>query len=151
MNSSKSSREYPARPLVGVGVVVIGPLGVLLIKRGKPPRPGSWSLPGGAQKLGETVHAAAQREVLEETGLKVEVQGLVDVVDSINPDDNGDIRYHYTLVDVVAHPIGGEIRPGGDADDAKWVSFEDLEAIELWSETRRVIALGAEMSAALPD
>ena len=97
------TREFPDRPIAGVGVVVLGAKGVLLVKRAKPPRQGQWSLPGGAQKLGETVFEAARRETLEETGLEIEVLGLIDVVDSIASDDGGgEIRYHYTLIDVLA-------------------------------------------------
>jgi 8-oxo-dGTP diphosphatase len=146
-----SPREYPERPLVGVGVVILGPEGVVMIQRGKPPRAGSWSLPGGAQKLGETVNAAALREAKEETGLDIEVIGLVDVVDSIRPDETGAIQYHYTLVDVVARSIGGELAAGGDAMDAKWVTLAALEEMELWSETVRVIELAGEMADTLTD
>jgi len=112
----------------------------VLIKRGKPPRAGSWSLPGGAQKLGETVHAAAIREIREETCLDACIGGLVDVVDSISPEPDGRIKYHYTLVDVWA-TVTGDAEPcaGGDAADARWVALHELEALNLWSETTRVI------------
>lgn len=143
-------REYPDRPIVGVGVVVLGPDGVLLIRRAKPPRQGQWSLPGGAQKIGETVFNAARREVLEETGLEVEILGLVDVVDSIRPDDAGNVRYHFTLVDVVAVAAGpGTPVAGSDADEVAWMTLEDISGLELWTETERIIALAAEMAAAL--
>lgn len=139
--TENTGREYPLRPLIGVGAIVVGNKGVVLIKRGKPPRLGSWSLPGGAQKIGETVNEAARREIKEETGLDVEVQGLVDVVDSISPaEKDGRIRYHYTLVDVWATANGNhDPVAGGDAADARWVSLDMLDELELWSETRRVI------------
>ena len=102
--TENTGREYPQRPLIGVGAIIVGDRGVVLIKRGKPPRLGSWSLPGGAQKVGETVNEAARREIREETGLDAEVKGLVDVVDSISAaEDDGRIRYHYTLIDVPGH------------------------------------------------
>ena len=91
------SREYPEFPMVGVGVVVWKDEEVLLIQRGKPPRVGSWSLPGGRQELGETTREAGVREVLEETGLSVEIKDLIDVVDSINHDDDGRVRLQYYL------------------------------------------------------
>ena len=84
---------YPERPLIGVGVVVFKGDRVLLIQRGKAPRIGSWSLPGGRQRLGETVRQAAQREVLEESGLEVEIVGLLDVVDSLTHDETGRLEY----------------------------------------------------------
>ena len=144
-------REYPLRPLIGVGVVVLGPAGFLMIQRGKPPREGSWSLPGGAQKLGETVFETAKREALEETGIEVEVVGLLDVVDSIRKDDVGSVQYHYTLVDVAARPIGGKLCAGGDAADAGWFALKDVASLGLWSETVRIIELALEMAEALPD
>ncbi len=137
------SREYPDRPMVGVGVVVWRGGDVLLIRRGKPPREGSWSLPGGRQRLGETVREAALREVREETGLEVEITGLVDVVDSITRDRAGEVRYHYTLVDFSAEWKAGEARAGGDAAEVAWVPQERLGQYSLWSETTRIIALAA--------
>lgn len=148
--ASKNSREFPDRPLVGVGVVIVGKPGVVLIKRGKPPRVGSWSLPGGAQKLGETVNQAAQREASEETGLNVEVRGLVDVVDSITRSDDDRVQYHYTLVDVFATTDDASIPvAGGDAADAKWVSISDIAKLNLWEETERVILKAHAMWQAL--
>jgi len=140
-----SSRSYPERPIVGIGAVVMGPTGILLIKRGKPPRKGSWSLPGGAQKLGETVDEAARREVKEETGLEVDILGLIDVVDSIRRDDDGAIEFHYTLVDVAATLSGGALAAGSDASDARWFSLEEIAEMNLWSETQRIIVLAVKM------
>jgi len=134
--------EYPNRPLVGVGVVVIKDGRVLLIRRGKPPRAGAWSLPGGRQRLGETVRAAARRELREETGVEAAVTELLDVVDSITRDDGGAIAYHYTLVDFLAEWRAGEVRAGGDAAEAIWAGVEDLDPFEFWDETLRLIRLG---------
>ena len=92
------SRDYPDRPICGVGIVVFHQQKVLLIRRGKPPRQGEWSIPGGKQKLGETLQQAARREVQEETGLKLGPLMLVDVVDSILKDSQGQIQYHYSLL-----------------------------------------------------
>ena len=89
VTSHSDLRTYPDRPVVGVGAVVWRDDRFLLVRRGKPPNQGQWSLPGGAQQLGETVFEAARREVMEETALDVEVLGLVDVVDGIKADNEG--------------------------------------------------------------
>ena len=108
-------RLYPDRPIVGIGIVVFKGPEVLLIQRGKPPRLGQWSLPGGVQELVETVHEAARREVAEETGVDIDIVGLIDTVDSIQRDESGRVRYHYTLIDVAAVWRDGEPRAGSDA------------------------------------
>lgn len=132
-------REYPDRPWVGIGVVVFRDDNVLLIQRGKPPRKGQWSLPGGAQRLGETAVAAAKREVKEETALDISVLGLIDVVDSIQKDDAGSVQYHYTLVDFVAVAKNGDAVAGDDAQAAIWVRLPQLVDYALWPETVRII------------
>ena len=96
------SREYPPRPIVGIGVAVLRPGAVLLARRGRPPNLGAWSLPGGAQELGETAEAAARRELAEETGLSVGPLLLAANVDSIHRDPDGRVRYHYTIIDFCA-------------------------------------------------
>jgi ADP-ribose pyrophosphatase YjhB (NUDIX family) len=137
---SSSSREFPARPIVGIGVAVLRAASVLLIRRGRPPAEGSWSLPGGAQKLGETAEAAARRELAEETGLCVGALFLAGCVDSIHGDPDGRIRFHYTIVDFCARYAGGEARPGGDAVEVAWVDRGRLDALGVWSEAQRVIS-----------
>lgn len=139
MNSQSDSRQNPDRPIVGVGVVVWRDDRFLLVRRGKEPNKGQWSIPGGAQKLGETVYAAAAREVLEETGLTVDVRGLVDVVDGIMTGDEGEVIYHYTLVDVVALSPEGEPVAADDAEAVGWFKLEDLLQLQLWTETERII------------
>ena len=145
------SREYPERPLIGVGVVVLDAENVLMIQRSKPPRQGGWSLPGGVQKLGETVYETSIREVKEETNIEVQIVGLIDVVDSIHRDKVGAVKYHYTLVDVLARSIGGELAAGDDAFDAEWVATQDIAGMELWSETKRIIQLAIEMAEIISD
>ncbi len=138
------SREFPERPIVGVGVIVFKGADVLLVRRGKPPRAGEWSIPGGAQELGETVAEAAVREIREETGLEINVQGLVDVVDLIRPSDDPNragIRHHYTLVDLVATWSAGDPVAGDDVTEARWIPAEDVAELGLWAETVRVISL----------
>lgn len=132
-------REYPHRPIPAVGAVVWNDGRVLLIRRAKPPNAGAWSLPGGAQEIGETVAETAVREVREETGTEIDVVGLVDVVDSVHRDENGRVRFHYTLIDVAARWRSGDILAGSDATDVAWVAPEDLPVLDLWDETLRII------------
>lgn len=139
--------DYPNRPLIGVGVVVFKRDKVLLIRRGKEPRKGGWSLPGGRQRLGETVRETALREVREETGLEAEVTALLDVVDSINRDAERKIAYHYTLIDFLAEWRAGEARSGGDAAAVAWADPAALDPYELWDETIRLIRMGLERRA----
>lgn len=134
------SREYPARPIVGIGIVVLRPGAVLLARRGRPPNQGAWSLPGGAQELGETAEDAARRELREETGLAVGPLLLAANVDSIHRDPDGRVRYHYTIIDFAARWEGEEAAPAGDITDLAWAPFEALDEYDLWSEARRVIA-----------
>lgn len=124
------SREYPEAPRVGVGAVVLKDGHVLLIRRNRPPAEGKWSIPGGLVNLGETTEAAAVREVAEESGLTVRLHGLAGVVERIIADPDGRVRYHYVLIDYVATPESGELRPGSDAADARWVLMKDLGRYE---------------------
>lgn len=133
------SRQYPARPIVGVGAIVWRGDKVLLVRRAKSPRMGAWSLPGGAQKAGETVFEAARREVREETAIAIRVLGLVDVVDSIRHDAHGRVQYHYTLVDVHAEWETGEPRADTDVSEAAWFAREAIPPLGMWAETVRVI------------
>lgn len=137
-------REYPRRPWVGVGVVVFHGDLVLLIQRGRPPREGQWGLPGGAQNLGETLLEAAAREVLEETGLVAHPKSVITALDGISRDDQGAVRFHYTLVEVLAECDGGHPTAGDDALAARWVPLEDVANYVSWGETLRVIMLAAE-------
>jgi ADP-ribose pyrophosphatase YjhB (NUDIX family) len=130
--------------LVGVGIVVLRADSnlprVLLIRRGRPPGQGAWSLPGGAQRLGETLEQAARRELLEETGLTVGTLCLAAVVDSIHHNEFGTVQYHYSIVDFAARFTGGEAVCGGDAADIVWAADNDFDRLDLWHEARRAIA-----------
>lgn len=137
-------REYPRRPFVGVGVVVLHDENVLLIRRGNPPRAGEWSLPGGAQHVGETVRETAVREVREETGVEIIEPHFLEVIDAIIRDDAGAPRYHYTLIDFWAEWRSGEPYAADDAQHAEWVPLSELENLGLWSKTVEVIRAAQE-------
>jgi len=139
IDTNENPRAYPDRPYVGVGVVVFRGKDVLLAQRGKKPRLHSWSIPGGAQELGETVEDAAHREIREETGLEIELLGLVEVVNSINRDDDERVQFHYTLIDFVAEWKGGNLVAGDDAADARWVPIKEIDDYNLRPLTQDVI------------
>lgn len=133
------SLPEPDRPTVGVGVVVVRDGHVLMIRRGKAPRYGEWSIPGGTQELGETVRETALREVLEETGITVTNLRLLDVVDAFGRHPDGRLRTQWTLVDFAGDWVAGHPIAGGDAMEAKWVPSREIDALGLWSETIRII------------
>ncbi|MFP4152547.1 MAG: NUDIX hydrolase [Alkalispirochaeta sp.] len=137
------SREYPSRPFIGVGVVVLKEDTVLLIRRGKPPREGEWSLPGGSQHVGETVRETAAREVFEETGITIGEPRFLEVIDAIIPDDEGRVRFHYTLIDFAAEWRDGEAVAADDASHAEWIPLEEVDRLELWEKTKEIIRAAA--------
>lgn len=140
-----SAREYPDRPICGVGVVCFKDDLVLLVKRKKPPVVWEWSIPGGGQELGETTREAALRELKEETGVEARLIGLIDVIDTVREDDDGRVQYHYTLVDFAAEWVSGEPVADDDVSDALWVPLVEIEARGLWTETIRVIREASAM------
>jgi len=132
------------RPVPAVGVVCFRENEVLLIKRGTPPRVGEWSLPGGRIEPGEPVKMAALRELREETNVEAEIISLVDVVDAIFENRAGDqITRHYVLVDFVARWVSGEPIAGDDAAQARFFHQSDLNSLNMWEETLRVIDAAA--------
>ena len=131
--------EYPERPIAGVGVVVFRNEEGLLGKRKKAPYKGQWSIPGGKQRVGETVTQAARRELLEETGVEVNELTLIDVIDIIVPDEEGKILYHFIVADYRAHWKSGECSPRDDAQDVKWFNLNKLGSISLLDKTRKII------------
>ena len=142
-----TDREYPPRPIVGIGIVVLKDDHVLLIRRAKPPNVGSWSLPGGAQELGETTEQAARRELEEETGVSVGPLHLAAVVDNIRPDATGRVHYHYTIIDYAGRWEAGEPRAGSDVGEAVWARLDALDAFGLWHEAHRVIGIARRLLA----
>jgi 8-oxo-dGTP diphosphatase len=153
MNAAEAprrSREYPERPIVGVGAVIVQDGKVVLIRRRYEPLAGQWSLPGGTLELGETLEAGTAREMLEETGLVVEVGPVIEVFDRIMLDDARRVRYHFVLVDYLCWPVAGELRAGSDVDDAAFVSPAELTGYGLTKKATAVIERGLELARKAP-
>jgi len=126
-------REYPAAPLVGVAAVVVRGDEILLVRRGREPLRGMWSLPGGLLELGETTADGVAREVLEETGVRVQPVEIVATIDRIIRDDDGRVRYHYVLVEwlcFVEPDYTGALVCGDDADEAVWVKRSEISSVK---------------------
>lgn len=158
----RHSREYPARPIVGVGAVIIttprdapflgsaypspSPFGVVLVKRRFEPLAGRWSLPGGTVEVGETLEQAAAREIVEETGLQVSIGPVVEVFDRIVREPDGRVRFHFVLVDYLCSTIGGHLQPASDVEDAALAHPEGLDAFNLTDKALAVIRRAFEMA-----
>jgi len=136
---TEEERRYPKRPLVGVGALILRRDRILMAQRGKDPLKGSWSLPGGALELGESLAAAVCREVLEETGLVVETVKFFEVFERIIRDAAGAPEYHYVLIDYVCRVTGGKLFPGDDVSAVDWVRRRDLPTLQITEGTLAVI------------
>jgi 8-oxo-dGTP diphosphatase len=137
-------REYPDRPFLGVGAIIVRDGKVLLARRGNPPLKGEWSIPGGLVELGETSRQAIVREVREETGLEVEPTKLVEVFERILRDHESRVEYHYVLIDYLCRIISGNARAASDVDEICWASVSDLENMSVAPETCVVIRKALE-------
>lgn len=134
-----NERSYPDRPWLGVGGIVFQDDRVLLVKRGKEPGKGRWSIPGGVVDLGETIETAVRREVEEETGLQVEVSAFIEVFERILPDPQGKILYHYVVLDYLCRLSGGLLQAGSDAAEAGFFPLDHLGPFNLHQDTEGVI------------
>ena len=143
-------RQYPDRPYVGVGAVIVRDGQVLIVKRKYDPLAGQWSIPGGAVEVGETLEASITREMLEETGLQIEVGPVIEVFDRITREEDGRVRYHFVLVDYLCWPVGGELMPGSDVADARFVDPADLPQYQLTTKATDVIARALELDRDAP-
>jgi mutator protein MutT len=142
-------RDYPDRPLVGVGAIIIDDNRVLLARRANPPLQGEWSIPGGLVEIGETTRDAIIREVLEETALRVEVVTLVEVFERIVRNNQSRVQYHYVLLDYRCRVLGGQAQAGSDVSELRWATLDELELLSVAPESCAVIrkALEANKSA----
>jgi len=140
------AREYPDRPVVGVGGVVIEDGRALLIKRGSEPLLGQWSIPGGTLELGESLQHGVARELLEETGLEVQVLDMIEAFDRIfldpaapNAGDRSRPKYHYVIVDYLCERLAGEAKAGSDVTDIAYAREDELEKFHMTSTATRVL------------
>src|SRR5215469_1108034 len=132
-------REYPERPIVAVGGVVIHDSRVLLIRRGQPPLEGRWSIPGGILEIGERIAEGIERELREETGVRVRVLDLIEIYEKVLRDKQNEAKYHFVILDYACEFVEGTARAGGDVTEAAWVREEQLDSLALTTAAKRVI------------
>ena len=150
--SAPIQRRYPAAPLVGVAAAVFDGAGrVLLVQRGRPPRAGSWGLPGGLLDLGERLADGAVREVREESGIDIRIGGIAGVFEPITRDDAGEIEYHYVVVDFWASYVSGVATAQDDAAAVAWVSMDQLGAYHLHPDSQQVVEDAQRLWAVAPQ
>jgi len=135
-------RDYPDRPLLGVGAVIVRNEQVLVVRRSHPPLQGQWSVPGGLVETGETTREALIREIREETSLIVEPLDLVEVFERILRDGDSRVQYHFVVIDYLCRIVSGEACPGTDVSEIRWVPLEKLQELGITPETRDVIHKG---------
>ena len=136
---TKSDGSYPELPRVAVGAVVFKDHKVLLVRRGKPPAEDLWAIPGGRVEIGETLPVAAEREILEETGITIHAREPIYTFDVIERDASGRTRFHYVIVDLIGEYVRGNIRAGDDAVAARWVSSDEMPFLKVSSKTRQLL------------
>lgn len=138
-------REYPDQPIIGVGGIIFNSDTILLVKRDKAPGKGEWSLPGGAVELGETLLEALEREIEEETSLKVKIRDLVRVLERITHDNNGEIQFHYVIADYWGWSTSGTPSAGSDVSDTKFINLSQIKDMDLNNEVVQTIKMAVEM------
>ena len=137
-------RDYPDRPLLGVGAIIVQNERILLARRANPPLQDEWSIPGGLVETGETIQEALVREAREETGLEIEPVKLVEVFERILRDKEARVQYHFVLINYLCRVVSGEAQASSDVSDVVWVAAHKLESYSVAEETCRVVrrALG---------
>jgi ADP-ribose pyrophosphatase YjhB (NUDIX family) len=135
----RRDREYPSHPLVGTGALIHRAGRVFLLRRRWPPNEGYWAFPGGLVEPGESVQDAVLREVKEETGLKIKLDSLLDVVTDIHLDEAGRVKYHYVIVDYTATPSGQRVRLNDESSSWGWFTPDEIKKIKVSRNTRECV------------
>lgn len=135
----RSRREYPEHPLIGVGGFIHKDGKILLIKRRFEPNKGRWSLPGGLMEIGEDPEGAARREVREELGIEVRVEGLFQVSNEVIRDDKGKVKYHFVLVDYLMTPLRDEITLNEESEEYRWFEPQAVEGLDVSKNTHLIV------------
>jgi ADP-ribose pyrophosphatase YjhB (NUDIX family) len=132
-------RLYPQAPVASVGAIIIRHDKILLVKRGRQPSKGLWSIPGGAIELGESARNALKREVKEECGIDIRVGPIFDIVDKVTRDRKGRIVYHYIIIDFIAKYVKGSLKAATDITDVSWFSPREMAKLAMPARTRQVV------------
>jgi len=141
MNESpgNDNRWYPEHPMVAVGAIIFRGERILLIKRSNESGKGRWSIPGGRLELGETLYEAARREVHEECSIEIEIERVFNTTDRIIRDEEGNVKFHFVLVDVIAKYASGETKAQSDAEECRWVTTGELVGLDIVERLRQVL------------
>ncbi len=132
-------RRYPKSPRVSAHVMVRKDNKVLLIKRGGEPYKGTWAPPGGGVELGETVYEAGKREVREESGVEIEIEGIQEIDDHIRRDEQGKVEVHTILIRLLSRYVSGTVKVGSDAADGGWFAIDELDGLTIRPKIKNLI------------
>jgi 8-oxo-dGTP diphosphatase len=140
------NREYPERPVIAVGGVVVSGARVLLIRRAQPPLEGRWSIPGGILELGETIAQAIERELMEETRILVRPLELIEIYEKVLRLPHQPPQYHFVILDYLCELKDGNAQPGSDVTDVAWSTEDELDRFNLTTEAKRVVTRAFAMA-----
>ena len=138
-------REYPKQAIIGVGAIIFKEESVLLVKRNQQPGKGLWSLPGGVVEVGETLMEALKREIVEEVSITIEIGDLVRLLDRIIYDQKGRVQFHYVIADYWGWVVSGQLHPGSDVSDARFVKLEEAKKMGISKEVEETILMAIKM------
>ena len=133
------THPYPTSPQVAVGAVVFKENAVLLVRRNQSPAKGLWAIPGGSVELGESLQEAAEREIREETGIRIRAKDPCYTFDVLERDNTGKVRFHYVIVDLAAEYVSGEPKAGDDASEARWVPLDQVGNLTVSKHTQDLL------------